>query len=558
MNKMKTIQEKQIEEEIKSLSKNNSLIPTTIKKIKRNDYYITVTISPTLLSSSPRPIKQEVYFLLHIDQTYPFNPPKLYCLTSFSYPSISDGRDLFEEVINEPWSNQYLLVEIINSIPKFILDFMNNLEKKKLQLCGQYYLDGKYDYEIISKLPVYFQKVQERYTINGNKEVQESRYLMISDIFFVLFDYEFLNKNNLKLIFWSNIKSLVGMREFVETDTCEFTWRIKKDRTYSMKIDTTEGDRIINLLIDNLKKFGIEYSITTKTLGPKEGVIPPIDIDIVESQIREMEAKIVHEDTAEMVKFLMVLYEKAVQYYSAINNERYEIFTKKIKDMMAESKYRDVFDKKEEDKKTEDKKDSIIKEEESKKESKKEENSQKVEIPKEDQKIKEEKVENKEDEAKNDNDNTENKIDDIPKKLEEIIKADDLSEIKKSIENNEDKENINEETNKEINEEKLEESKEEKIEEKKEEIKNEKKEEINNLTEDKKEETTSFTKPLLENIIQNENSKDSSEKPEEKVLSNTKEESDKEPSTQQSEGNLSTTVKVSVKKEDLDLDFDDE
>ena len=153
MNKMKTIQEKQIEEEIRSLSKNNSLIPTTIKKIKRNDYYITVTISPTLLSSSPRPIKQEVYFLLHIDQTYPFNPPKLYCLTSFSYPSISDGRDLFEEVINEPWSNQYLLVEIINSIPKFILDFMNNLEKKKLQLCGQYYLDGKYDYEIISKLP---------------------------------------------------------------------------------------------------------------------------------------------------------------------------------------------------------------------------------------------------------------------------------------------------------------------------------------------------------------------------------------------------------------------
>ena len=554
MNKMKTIQEKQIEEEIRSLSKNNSLIPTTIKKIKRNDYYITVTISPTLLSSSPRPIKQEVYFLLHIDQTYPFNPPKLYCLTSFSYPSISDGRDLFEEVINEPWSNQYLLVEIINSIPKFILDFMNNLEKKKLQLCGQYYLDGKYDYEIISKLPVYFQKIQERYTINGNKEVQESRYLMISDIFFVLFDYEFLNKNNLKLIFWSNIKSLVGMREFVETDTCEFTWRIKKNRTYSMKIDTIEGDRIINLLIDNLKKFGIEYSITTKTLGPKEGVIPPIDIDIVESQIREMEAKIVHEDTAEMVKFLMVLYEKAVQYYSAINNERYEIFTKKIKDMMAESKYRDVFDKKEEDKKTEDKKDSITKEEETKKE----ENPQKVEIPKEDQKIKEGKVENKEDETKNDNDNTENKIDDIPKKLEEIIKADDLSEIKKSIENNEDKENINEETNKEINEEKVEKSKKETIEEKKEEIKNEKNEEIKNLTESKKEETTSFTKPLLENIIQNENSKSSSEKPEEKVLSNSKEESDKEPSTQQSEGNLSTTVKVSVKKEDLDLDFDDE
>ena len=75
---------------------------------------------------------------------------------------------------------------------------------------------GRHDFEIVSRLPVYFEKVQEVYIINGNKEIKESRYLMISDLFFVLFDFDFFNKSNLRLVFWSTIKSLSFMREILD------------------------------------------------------------------------------------------------------------------------------------------------------------------------------------------------------------------------------------------------------------------------------------------------------------------------------------------------------
>lgn len=143
MNKMKTLQEKQLEDELKTLVQNNSLIPTKTQRIKKDEYYITITITPPLLSASNIKIEKDITFLLHIVHNYPFNPPKLYCLTTFSYPSLCDGRDILEEVINATWTNQYHIVEIINSIPKFILDFLQNLEQKKLRFCGKYYLDRK-------------------------------------------------------------------------------------------------------------------------------------------------------------------------------------------------------------------------------------------------------------------------------------------------------------------------------------------------------------------------------------------------------------------------------
>ena len=278
------------------------------------------------------------------------------------------------------------------------------------------------------------------------------------------------------------------MREI--SGNCEFTWKIKGGRKFTMKIETLEGDKIINLLVDNLKKFGIDYSISTKTLGPKEGVIPSIDIDIVESQIKEIEEKIKKEDTAEMVKFLMVLYEKAVQYYSAINNERYEVFTKKIKDMMAESRYRDVFEQKDNGNS-----DNLNKDKQSDKE------AQKDSISEENKKIDSSKKETLNKDEKENNLKIDNEIKKEETKQEELKP---------------------EECKEEIKEEKKDET-----------MHEEKRDEL--TVEDKKEK-----KPLLMNIIKDEEKKEDNKQNEE-----VKEEA-------------ATTVKVSVKKEDLNFDFDDD
>ena len=40
-------------------------------------------------------------------------------------------RDILPEIIDATWSNQYHIVEIINSVPKFILDFLQKLRTKE-------------------------------------------------------------------------------------------------------------------------------------------------------------------------------------------------------------------------------------------------------------------------------------------------------------------------------------------------------------------------------------------------------------------------------------------
>jgi ubiquitin-protein ligase len=262
---MKSLQEKQVESELKAISTNCTTIRYTIQKTGGDEYYIHITIPVSLLMSSPFEFRSDIKFLLHLVHNYPFNPPKLFCLTTFSFPKIADGRDILQDIIGEQWKNQFKVYEIINKIPNYLLDFVQNDSlKKQKTLIGKYYLDDKYDYDILVGLPVYFKKVKEHVNIGSNKVSEEGRYLLISDIFFCLFEYEFLYPSNLKLIFWSNIKALVSMKEYTKNGVCEFVFSIKNRRKYNMRIVVDDSKQVINLLMDNLKHFGIDYSISSK------------------------------------------------------------------------------------------------------------------------------------------------------------------------------------------------------------------------------------------------------------------------------------------------------
>jgi hypothetical protein len=102
-----------------------------------------------------------------------------------------------------------------------------------------------------------------------------------------------------------------------------------------MRIRTKEAGNIVNIIKDILKKKKIKHQITNKDFRPKEGEIPPIDIDLVEEEINKYEVTLRLQENInqENVNYLMKLYEKAVQYYSAINDNKYELYMTKIHDM---------------------------------------------------------------------------------------------------------------------------------------------------------------------------------------------------------------------------------
>jgi hypothetical protein len=79
-------------------------------------------------------------------------------------------------------------------------------------------------------------KVKEILDID-DKEKEFNRVLMISDLYFCLFDQERWNKNNLHLIFWSNIRSVVTIKKIIKGDSCRFIWKQKNKKVSVINLE---------------------------------------------------------------------------------------------------------------------------------------------------------------------------------------------------------------------------------------------------------------------------------------------------------------------------------
>lgn len=68
----------------------------------------------------PKYIKNFTFNLI-LHNRYPFEPPKLFAMTNFSFPSLADYRDISQDIIGEEWKPMITLAQIINKIPEFIV-----------------------------------------------------------------------------------------------------------------------------------------------------------------------------------------------------------------------------------------------------------------------------------------------------------------------------------------------------------------------------------------------------------------------------------------------------
>ena len=317
-----------------------------IKKtiINNNKFYIELELTiPESLTQVPYPIK----FLLKITSEYPDKEPELYCITKFSYPHIYDGRNLIDEVLKSKWNNDtYNLDIIINRIPKFIVEFNSSLEDGYLLLVGKYMLNDLYLTERLKAFPIFIKKVKENQKIN-NKIVKVNKILTISDLSFCLYEKE--SKLFSKLTFHNNLNNLITIKRNTEQNTIKFIWKNKdKDNEQEeVEIISKDTEEIKTVLLEKMELFGKEYNVNQKIIKKRMGKLPCIDIEKVEKQIQLLEKEFNENKNInmEMVHRLMSLYQKSVEYYSAINSPQFEIYTNKIKELMKTEKIKDLIDK---------------------------------------------------------------------------------------------------------------------------------------------------------------------------------------------------------------------
>ena len=433
-------------------------------------YSVKIKIDPSLLDQDLVKLidkDEDIIFILLIKYNHPYLAPYLFCLTKFSVPELSDGRDLLEEVLMNPWpiKKKKLLKKVIKLIPGFINNYLKNVtvEKKNVKILGRYYLDSTYELNLLKLFPYLFlDDIFEIVPVGNDKRVfDDKRKIMITEGFILLFvEKSVFDIQKLKLIFWGPIGSLSLIKQIQGKNVLELKWKAKKERTTLMRLKTDKSEQIFEILMDCLNKKKIEFKMTNESYGAKKGELPKIDIVAVEQEISKLEIKIKIKgkegSNMDNTVQLMNLYEKAVQYYSAVNDYRYQIYMRKTKKLFSNMNEKDLGFKKLEEKigekegkkkkgkkgKKKKAKDKENKKEE-KKEDKKEEDNKNINEEKEKQesdikneKINEDKKEVKQEEKKEDI------KEEIKENKEEDKKVEDKKEIKERQENKEDKKEI--------------------------------------------------------------------------------------------------------------------
>ena len=347
----------EIQNQINELSNIDNRILIESQITSTNEVLIAIAINKSLINFQQEPL-DIIRFLLQLKPSYPDTPPILYCISRFCLPELCDGRDFLEDTLQMKWDkNNCFLKLIISQIPSFVQRYLNyiygfnNINNIiiKRKMFGKYYLDGIYENSILKYIPyLYFESISEIVSIEGKKMNCEDRKILITDNFLLLFCNKSLYEiDKLKLIFVGPITSLLYIRQFYKDEIVLLKWIIKgkglQNSNYTQQFKTEDGDYIVDTLIDNLSKKSINFKVTNKVNGniKREGTVPLVEINLVEEEIKNLENKIKNKEsmTKESISILINLYEKAIQYYSALNDKKFEIYIKKIHDIYSNNEY---------------------------------------------------------------------------------------------------------------------------------------------------------------------------------------------------------------------------
>ena len=253
----------QFDQEINELKSNVYGFIITSKK-NRGVFTVNITIPEKILNKEVS--EEDIEFLLIID-TYSLKlTPKLYCLTNYCFPHFADGRDLYNELRSTNKNRRKGKISLVHLLDD-ILEFIKiNVEKGGMIFCGDYYLGEKYDLRIFQNSCETLSNVKENLVING-KSTKLNRVLIISDVYFLLFEQEKWYKNNLTLIFWSSINNLEKIQKVKDNKTVILQWTQKdKDSTYAMSLTVPNREAFVTILLEKMHYFGMKYE-TSKVEG---------------------------------------------------------------------------------------------------------------------------------------------------------------------------------------------------------------------------------------------------------------------------------------------------
>lgn len=297
--------------------------------------------------SLPSDKPQENYqFVLEINLIY--NTIHLF---SKNIKPISDCRDLYQEIMKEEKikndnfnKDKFNLKLIIKNLKAFVSNLSKILENSKN--IGKFYLSEEYDIIFMKSLE-HITKIPCRHIefVKGRK-ISTPSLCCISKDYFCLYEYgnasnKYLTSDEYKftLVFYATFDSLIKFNKLLEGSAVTLYWKKKiGEKYFYLKLESdidSDMNKIIDLLIENMKQSGVKLDIKEKRYGE----IPKIDIKEIEKSIGSYELELQKNGNKELFNKLLEAYQQAIVFYSAVNDSQYVTYNARVQELLKSEKY---------------------------------------------------------------------------------------------------------------------------------------------------------------------------------------------------------------------------
>lgn len=133
-------------------------------------------------------------------------------MSNFIFPTLFDNRNIILSILGYEWNKTNNIEEIIEAIPSFLDRVLENTTNKYLAYYGEIKIDEVYDvnhFLINPELNFFkcFQLLKAKSTSNADK-LKKERYIILTDVYFLLLDPAPNYKNMAKLIFFGDIRNI--------------------------------------------------------------------------------------------------------------------------------------------------------------------------------------------------------------------------------------------------------------------------------------------------------------------------------------------------------------
>ncbi len=200
----------------------------------------------------------DLYFSITLDDKFPDVLPYVRALSSFSFPSLYDNSNLYHSILLFKESNinsknkdpSLIIDDIISGIPLFLQNIKKNEENKIFYYYGEYFLDEIYDindYLSDENLKLYR-------TSQIVKKNEFKRFIILNDVYFLLFDPLPDSNNYAKLVFMSDILLLNDAKKDENEKIVHFEWKNNKNEDIKMTFKFEE--KFFNEFL-SMKRFKI-------------------------------------------------------------------------------------------------------------------------------------------------------------------------------------------------------------------------------------------------------------------------------------------------------------